>query len=104
MERNYTHLRNLRTGKPRNPGSKTNRRKTSSRLTTDYGLMLQLYYLNKKEATMKRELKYKKLVTKKSPANTSNLSYVISGKIVSIYNEGLLLFKKLRSGIAMATE
>lgn len=104
MPRNYTQLRNLRTGKPKTPGLKTNRRKTSSRLTTDYGLMLQLYYLNKKEATMKRELKYEKLFTKKTLPNTPKPSHVISGKIVSFYNESLVLLKKLRQGIAMATE
>ncbi len=104
MTRNYTQLRNLRTGKPKNPGLKTNRRKTSSRLTIDYGLMLQLYYLNKKEATMKRELKYEKLFTKDSLPNTSKPSYIISGKLVSFYNESLLILKKLRQGIAMVTE
>ncbi len=103
MTRNYTQLRNLRTGKPKNPGLKTNRRKTSSRLTIDYGLMLQLYYLNKKEATMKRELKYE-LFNKNALPNTSKPSYVISGKIISFYNESLVLLKKLRQGIAMVTE
>ncbi len=103
MRRKYTHFRNLRTGKPKNPGLKTNRRRTASNLVTNYELMLQLYCL-KKEATIKKELKYQKLSSGKLVAAASKPSYSISAMISSFVSESLLLLKKVRPGIAIVTE
>lgn len=54
MRRNTAQLRNLKTGKPKNPGLKTNPVRKSAGLATNYGMMLQIYCLNKKEAAKKR--------------------------------------------------
>lgn len=104
MRRNTTQFRNPKTGKPKNPGLKTNRKRTASSLSSDYGMILQIYCLNKKEGTTKKELKYEKLISGKSISATAKPSYSIPAKIVSFFNESLLLLKKIRPGVAMVTE
>ncbi|MEJ7678221.1 MAG: hypothetical protein WKG06_10245 [Segetibacter sp.] len=94
----------MKTGKPRNPGLKTNRRRKSAGLATNYGMMLQIYCLNKNEETMKKGLKYEKLVSGKSIPAASKPSYSISAMVVSFLNESLLLLKKVRPGVAIVTE
>ncbi len=103
MRRNYTHLSNLKTGKPKNQYLKRNRRRTPSTLAANYGLILQLYCLNK-EGAIKKGLKYEKLYLGKSIPAASKSSYSISAMIVSFLNESSLLLKKIRSGVAIVTE
>lgn len=104
MRRNTTQLRNLRTGKPKNPGLKTNPGRKSAGVATNYSMMLQIYCLNKKEAAIKKELKHEKLILNRSIPTASKPSYSITAMIVSFLNESLLLLKKLRPGVTMITE
>ena len=104
MRRKTTQLRNFKTGKPKNPGLKTNRSREVRGIVTNYQLMLQIYYLTKKEQATKKELKYEKLYAGKSIPATSKPSYSISATIISFLNDSLLFLKKVRPGVAVVTE
>ena len=104
MTKKSTQIRNLRTGKPKNPSVTSNRRRKGLDLETNYAIMLQLYYINKKEASMKKHVKCEKLFSAKSIPAAPKPSYSISAKIHSFVSDSLLLLKKLRPGIAMVAE
>lgn len=103
MRKNITPLGRLKAGRPKTTGLKTHRKNYSSGISTNYKIMLEIYCINKKEAGAKRELKYQSLGVRKSVSRTVNPSFSIRGAISSFFEESLLLFRKLKPRMAMAT-
>lgn len=102
MKNNNAHLRRYRTGRSKSLALRTNKRRFSSNISENYLMMLQIYCLNKKEAAAKKELRYEGRIRR--PANAAaKPSLSISATIISYLNENLSLFKKGKTGMAMAT-
>ncbi len=80
MKNNYTKInRKIDLGKQKNLQKKMIRNKNSSRLTTNYSLMLQLYLIQKEEAANKSEVKYLKQARVKKPGLITKASLWIAG-------------------------
>ncbi len=103
MRNNITSLRRLKAGKPKNEGLNTNRKNFSPAISTNYKIVLEIYCLNKKKVSEKKELKYQRLGRRKSVNTTVKPSFSISAAVISFFEESLLLLKKLRPGMAMET-
>lgn len=104
MRRNTTRFRKFKTSIPKSHLLKKHRKKFSSSLSTNYALMLQLYYLNKKQAATKKELRYEKLSLGFAAKTSSKSSLPGVAWVAYIFTESFSFFRKTRPGIALATE
>ncbi len=104
MKSSYTALKNFEAGKPGRSVLKKNRRRFSSHLPGNYSTMLQLYYLNKKQALPKKELTYTRLTAGKAIKKTSNPSFSILAWFAPFFSMNVSLLKKVKQGIALVTE
>lgn len=99
MKNNNAHLKRFKTGRAKSL-KRTNRKKISAAISENYLLMLQIYCLDKKEATMKSKLRYKGTTGRSvSPAVKRNHS--LFAAIVSFVNEYLFLLKRGKTAMAM---
>lgn len=103
MRNNITPLRRLKAGRPKNAGFNTTRKNFSPAISTNYKMVLELYCLNKKEVSAKKELKYPRLRRHKRVSTTVKPSFSILAAVISFFEESLLLLKKLKPGMAMET-
>jgi hypothetical protein len=104
MKSSYIPLKKFETGKPGRSVLKKNRRKFSSHLPGNYSTLLQLYYLNKKQALPKKELTYTRLTSGKAGKKISKPSFSISAWVASFLTINVSLLKKVKQGIALVTE
>jgi len=102
MKNNITHSRRLKAGRPKTAGLNTTRRSFSPGIATNYKKMLELYCINKEEASAKKDLKYQRLNVRKSVRPAAKPSFSIAAAIISFFEESLLLLKKLKPRMAMA--
>ena len=104
MKKNTTQPGRLRAGIPKTVGLNSHRKSFSPNVSTNYKLLLEIYCINKKEADMKKELKPHSVIRRRSPARTiKKPSFSVTTTVISFFHESLLLLKKMKPGIAMAT-
>ncbi len=104
MKSSYTALKKFETGKPGVSVLKKNRRRFSSHLPGNYSMLLQLYYLNKKQARPKKELTYTRLNSGKAGKKMSKPSFSLSAWFAPFLSINVSLLKKVKQGIALVTE
>lgn len=105
MKKNYTHFTPLKTGRPKARASSAHRKRFSSKLSDNYKAALQIYCLNKTQASIKKELIYKKSGTGITDKTTQKSSISIMAWVAPFFNlySNSNLIKKLRQGISMVT-
>lgn len=102
MRNNFTHLTRYKTGKPRTSALKVNKKRLPSNISANYMLVLQIYYINKKENAAKKELKYKRTVRRSRSIMTKS-PFSFYAAITGLFNINLSLLRKAKSGMAMAS-
>lgn len=102
MRNNTTYVRTFNAGRPKS-GINTARKRSSSNISTNYKMMLELYCINKKEVLASRQLKYQRLHERRSASTTAKPAFSLSAAIVSFFEESLFLLKKPKPQIVMAT-
>lgn len=102
MRNRSTQLRRFKAGPPKGARLETGRKTFSGDISTNYKIMLELYCINK-EAMAKKDLRYQRLTTRKPAQTIFKPAFSISAAMTSFFEESLLLLKKLKPKLAMAT-
>src|SRR4051812_7528196 len=101
MKNNSTGLRQLKAGRPKTVANDSSRKSFSTGASTNYKMMLEIYCINKKEASGKKDLKYQRIGVGKRSSSGVKPSFSIATVIISFFEESLLLLKKLKPRIAV---
>ena len=101
MKNNRTGLRRLKAGRPKTIANDSSRKRFSTGVSTNYKMMLEIYCINKKEASGKKDLKYQGVGLAKRGGSSVKPSFSISAAVISFFEESLLLLKKLKPRIAV---
>lgn len=104
MRSNNTQLITYKTGRRENLLLKNNPRKFTSNLSANYSILLQLYYLNKKQTLTKKELKYVKLTSDAAVKTKSRSFFSIPTKVAAFFTINFSMIKKAKQRIALVTE
>lgn len=103
MKKNYS--KDVRRPEAGVKGKRAGRsRKSSSSLTTNYALMLQLYEIAKEEAKPNKQIRFSKPVEKTNRNPIKAAASIITGIVPFLMKAVDFITKETKTGISMVTE